>query len=61
MQTFINFYITHRPHQGLDNRVPDDTTMILLRFVQEKLSVVGRVGCGTQLRGLFKHYYRVAT
>ncbi|MEM6259647.1 MAG: integrase core domain-containing protein [Planctomycetota bacterium] len=60
VQTFVNFYNTHRPHQGLDNRVPDETIKHPHRSAQEEPSVVGSIGCRTKLGGLLKHYYRKA-
>ncbi|MEM6332656.1 MAG: integrase core domain-containing protein [Planctomycetota bacterium] len=60
VQTFVDFYNTHRPHQGLNNRVPDDTIRSPLRLAQEESSTIGSIGCETQLGGLLKHYYRKA-
>ncbi|MEM6332643.1 MAG: integrase core domain-containing protein [Planctomycetota bacterium] len=60
VQIFVNFYNTHRPHQGLDNRVPDDTPRTPLRLAQEESSTIGSIGCKAQLGGLLKHYYRQA-
>ncbi|MEM6332266.1 MAG: integrase core domain-containing protein [Planctomycetota bacterium] len=60
VQTFVDFYNTRRPHQGIDNRVPDDITTSSLRLAQQEPSMVGSIGCKKQLGGLLRHYYRKA-
>ncbi|MEM6332291.1 MAG: integrase core domain-containing protein [Planctomycetota bacterium] len=60
VQMFVTFYNTHRPHQGLDNHVLEETTRSPLRPAQEESLVVGNIGYKAQLDGLLKHDYHKA-
>jgi len=60
VQTYVGYYNTHRPHQGLENRVPLKAGNYSLKLVQEETPLYSGITCKRQLGGLLKHYYRFA-
>ena len=57
VQTFVDYYNEHRPHQGIGNLTLEQTGSL-----EEvgRLEPIGRIGCRSKLGGLIKHYYRQA-
>ncbi|MEM6394518.1 MAG: integrase core domain-containing protein [Planctomycetota bacterium] len=59
VQTFVDYYNRHRPHQGFGNRVLSHSGTPELKLAQEERPI-GSIGCRSELSGLLKSYYRRA-
>jgi len=60
VQTYAEFYNTHRPHQSKGNRTLNFQNRVKEPAVDDQLSPMGKIGCTSQLGGLLKSYHRIA-
>ncbi len=60
VQTYMDYYNRHRPHQTRGNRVLQHPSPQLRLTTDSRQESVGSIGCQSELDGLLKHYYRRA-
>ncbi len=60
VQTYVEYYNRHRPHQSLGNQVLSSRPTLKLTTDRSNTALPSCVGCRLQLGGLLKHYYRRA-
>ena len=57
---YVEYYMTERPHQGLDNRLIDQASLEDFELSLDDKPPDVAIHCRERLGGLLRHYYRAA-